>query len=473
MIEEIRGISSGAGMEFEEVFAVNCLTELSMNVKDFGPTFFGCTAFAAQGSATEENKIFIGQNQDLWAPWCRDLFTVLKINPSSGPRILTTTLAGMVGMVGMNSEGLAIVGNGLSATGNQLGVPIMLFTRQTLSKRTIGEVIDLYTKSKRASPLNVMVGNSDGEIYDFELAPKDLDYFYTGDGVFAHTNNFLSEKMKGQETVKESIFYPDTIVRVNRMSKLLHDKEGHIKLEDVQGFLSDHVNRPRSICRHPDPTIPQDRWEDQWETTASVVMELKGSKMWIAPGNPCMNEYHQYRLTDRQTDRQRNERLLSRFLCPATTRSDKVPGYPIQPPSLGFGLELDRKLNHRYGRADRSLAIGTPLPIIEPTAIRGVGAPPSRSSSFDKPHRRCHRLRVDRSILSIYLATCRQHLPVRVLPGGRTDGRTDGRPNHLVDLIRGSSRSLSPSPSRLKPITTMKIMIAGKIGYHHACCIKS
>src|SRR6185437_1959538 len=151
VVEEIRGISDGAGMGFEEVFAVNCLTELSMNVKDFGPAFFGCTAFCAQGSATEENKIFIGQNQDLWAPWCRDLFTVLKINPSSGPRILTTTLAGMVGMVGLNSEGLAIVGNGLSATGNQLGVPIMLFTRQTLGKRTIGEVIDLYTKSKRAS----------------------------------------------------------------------------------------------------------------------------------------------------------------------------------------------------------------------------------------------------------------------------------------------------------------------------------
>jgi len=293
LVEEIRGIAEGAEVTFEEVFALNGLTELSLNVSDFGNSL-GCTCFCAQAPTTKTGEIFIGQNQDLWAPWCRDYFSVLKINPSVGPKIVMTTLAGMVGMVGMNSEGLSIVGNGLSSKGNQIAVPIMMFMRKALQQRTIGEVVGVFTKSKRASPLNLLVGDRNGEFYDFELTAKDYETFYIGGGSFAHSNNCLSPRLKLTETVQNGIFYPDTVVRVNRMTKLLKVNEGRVGLEELKSFLSDHVNYPRSICRHPDPSIPENRWEDQWETTASVIMEPKSSKLWIAAGNPCVEEYVQY-----------------------------------------------------------------------------------------------------------------------------------------------------------------------------------
>lgn len=293
LVEEIRGIADGAGVKFEEAFALNCLTELSMNVGDFGSSL-GCTCFCAQAPTTKDGGLFIGQNQDLWAPWCRDYFSVLKIAPSKGPRVTITTLAGMVGMVGMNSEGLALVGNGLSVKGNQVGVPIMMFMRGALQQKTIGEVMGLFTKSKRASPLNILVGDSNGEFYDFELAAKDYESFYIGEGSYAHSNNCWSPKLKERETVQDGIFYPDTVVRVNRMRKLLRTNEGRVGLEEAKAFLSDHVNYPRSICRHPDPSIPESQWQDQWETTASVIMEPRRSKLWIAAGNPCEEEYVQY-----------------------------------------------------------------------------------------------------------------------------------------------------------------------------------
>ncbi|HEV2389604.1 MAG TPA: C45 family peptidase [Nitrososphaerales archaeon] len=292
-VEEIHGIADGAGVKFEEAFALNCLTELSLNVSDFGSSF-GCTCFCAQTPTTNEGELFIGQNQDLWAPWCRDYFAILKISPSKGPKIAITTLAGMVGMVGLNSDGLAVVGNGLSIKGNQIGVPIMLFMRRVLEQRTIGNVVGLLTMSKRASPLNLLVGDANGEFYDFELAAKDYESFYIGEGSYAHSNNCWSPKLKERETVQDGIFYPDTVVRVNRMRKLLHANEGRVGIEEAKAFLSDHVNYPRSICRHPDPSIPESEWQDQWETTASVIMEPRKSRLWIAAGNPCVEQYVQY-----------------------------------------------------------------------------------------------------------------------------------------------------------------------------------
>jgi isopenicillin-N N-acyltransferase like protein len=293
LVEEIRGIADGAGVPFEEAFALNSLLELSMNVGDFAQPL-ACTCFCAQSPTTKEDGLFIGQNQDLWAPWCRDYFSVLKINPSVGPSMAITTLAGMVGMVGLNSEGLSIVGNGLSIKGNQVGVPIMMFMRRALQQKTIGDVVGMLTKSTRASPLNLLVGDANGEFYDFELAAKDYDSFYIGEGSYAHSNNCFSEKLKKNETVQDGIFYPDTVVRVNRMRKLLKVNEGRVGFEEIKGFLSDHVNYPRSICRHPDPSIPEKAWQDQWETTASVIMEPRKSKLWIAAGNPCKEEYVQY-----------------------------------------------------------------------------------------------------------------------------------------------------------------------------------
>ena len=293
LVEEIRGIADGAGVTFDDAFALNSLSELSMNIGDFGKTL-ACTCFSAQAPTTKDGEVFIGQNQDLWAPWCRDYFAVLKINPSTGPKIVMTTLAGMVGMVGLNSEGLSIVGNGLSIEGNQIGVPIMMFMRRAMQQRTIGDVMGMVTKSKRASPINLLVGDANGEFYDFELGAKDYESFYIGEGSSAHSNNCASPKLQKHETVQKGIFYPDTVVRVNRMRKMLKAKEGAVGLEELKGFLSDHVNYPRSICRHPDPSIPQDHWEDQWETTASVIMQPRTSKLWIAAGNPCEETYTQY-----------------------------------------------------------------------------------------------------------------------------------------------------------------------------------
>ena len=94
----------------------------------------------------------------------------------------------------------------------------MMFMRRAMQQRTIGEVLGIFTKTTRQTPLNLLVGDANGEFYDFELAAKDYESFHIGEGSFAHSNNCLSPKLKKSETVQEGVFYPDTLVRVNRMT---------------------------------------------------------------------------------------------------------------------------------------------------------------------------------------------------------------------------------------------------------------
>jgi hypothetical protein len=35
-------------------------------------------------------------------------------------------------------------------------------------------------------------------------------------------------------------------------------------------------------------------WHDQWQTNASVIMDLTDQVIWISAGPPCQNEYQRF-----------------------------------------------------------------------------------------------------------------------------------------------------------------------------------
>jgi hypothetical protein len=60
-----------------------------------------------------------------------------------------------------------------------------------------------------------------------------------------------------------------------------------------KSVLSDHANRPFSICAHWDEDNPD---EDQDVTTASMVWEPAEGRAHIACGQPCSSAYVTYEL---------------------------------------------------------------------------------------------------------------------------------------------------------------------------------
>jgi isopenicillin-N N-acyltransferase-like protein len=50
----------------------------------------------------------------------------------------------------------------------------------------------------------------------------------------------------------------------------------------------DHLNRPNSVCRHPDE---RDLELERVQTVASIIMNLTQREVHLTSGPPCQNEY--------------------------------------------------------------------------------------------------------------------------------------------------------------------------------------
>jgi isopenicillin-N N-acyltransferase-like protein len=128
-------------------------------------------------------------------------------------------------------------------------------------------------------------------MYNVEVSAEDFDVIYGLDGMLAHTNNYMSRRMRAIEKDSEELIA--SRVRYNRALRLMRSQRGKLSLKSFQAILSDHVNYPQSICSHSDETeAPLERQQ----TIASLLMDLTTQTMYVAWGPPCQAEYHSYKL---------------------------------------------------------------------------------------------------------------------------------------------------------------------------------
>lgn len=102
ILEEMKGMASGAGTMLEDIMFLNITYEISTPL-----VMGGCTAFAAAGGATTDGAVLAGQNFDYIDPWSKYL-VALKMNPSNSPAFLAVTAAGCLGLFGFNSAGISL-----------------------------------------------------------------------------------------------------------------------------------------------------------------------------------------------------------------------------------------------------------------------------------------------------------------------------------------------------------------------------
>jgi isopenicillin-N N-acyltransferase-like protein len=166
----------------------------------------------------------------------------------------------------------------------RVGVPRLLLVRKILAAKTLGEAIDAAILKERASNYNQLITDSSGEIYSIEGSATDYAPLYSTDGYLAHTNHYVAPYMRSFEFDPQGI--TSSIIRYNRGNRLLKKSAGRITVDKLKEFLSDHVNYPKSICRHG----------DRIKTTFSVIINLTTKTMLMARGNPCEVKYREYNL---------------------------------------------------------------------------------------------------------------------------------------------------------------------------------
>jgi len=276
--DEIKGIAEGVGRGYDELVTLCAYYELGEGTYDSTST---CTCFGVTKGATADGEAYVGQN---WDGSKRVPATMLYVKRNSGPNVLTYTNAGLPAGYGMNSEGIAVAWNSVHCEKSQLGVPAYLIVREALHQKLLSEVIDMLIKTKRAESLNFIIADKYGEAYNFEATPYDWDLSYC-EKTIVHANHFVSNKLKFEKDLI-LLWDANTVIRHNRMMKLINDKCGSIDLQAAMDFQKDHANYPKSICRHSPAGVTE---------SASVMVPGK-REMWMSFGNPCENEYYKYTL---------------------------------------------------------------------------------------------------------------------------------------------------------------------------------
>ncbi|NLK52496.1 MAG: hypothetical protein GX295_08650 [Syntrophomonadaceae bacterium] len=285
LVELLRGQAEGAGLTFEEVFALKCGFDLGAYYKQIAGL---CTSFAATGAATASGKTLLGQNID-WFPGSP--MDLLKIVHSDGVTQLSLVLWGIVEYT-LSSSGFGMCANGtwVVAENCLLNLPVGCYLPKVMRQRTLGEAMGILRNTARGLGY-YHLASAEKEMIGIESTQDDYQLLSSNREMLIHSNHYLTDRFKPIDLV--NVLIPDSLERIETIKRLMNDHYGKITPATMMSILADHENHPYSICRHVDETKPP---QFHSETIASYIMVPEDKIMFIAKGNPCQNGYLEYRM---------------------------------------------------------------------------------------------------------------------------------------------------------------------------------
>lgn len=286
LVEEIGGIAQGAGQDEAELLAFNARTEI---VGGAMPS--ECSTICALPQATADGSLLLAQNWD-WHPDARASRVIWSVVEPSGHWWTTLTEAGILAKIGLNSAGLGVCLNFLqtSADGGVTGTPIHILLRLLLQRcADIYAAFDLFQMVQLSSSSCITLGYwspLESSAAAIELSPGGPQVIWPDErGRLIHTNHFLQPPPRGDDLGADM---PNTTERWAELKSCLAAQEGPVSLEDVRRMLSSHGNDPNSVCCHLD--INPD-YLLRAATLASVIMDLRGPRLLVTDGAPCIAPY--------------------------------------------------------------------------------------------------------------------------------------------------------------------------------------
>ena len=294
LLDEIGGLAEGANIQRYDALALQLRGELAA-ASHWLPDE-ACTAFAIARARTADGCLWIGQNSDN-PPELMDFAYVLRLVPTSGPRILMWTFGGMIGYHGLNDCGVAQFANALG------GGPAWKFAlahyplkRRILEQRDLSGVRHLLRTLAVCSNGNYVLCDR-AEVTDIEL---------TTDGPFEivsdnpnrviHSNHFLNLPHALADNDAQSL--PDSKARLYRLQELVDSTNRPLCLDDLKHFLRDHAGHPSGVCRHAHEGPDHPLLSSRGQTIASLIADPDHGLLHIARGTPCSAPYVTYRLHD-------------------------------------------------------------------------------------------------------------------------------------------------------------------------------
>jgi len=248
-------------------------------------------------SLFSEKAGVLAQNWD-WAKTMESLFIVLRIVKEDGKKILMLTEPGIIGKIGMNSDGVGTCLNLIyhSETAAKWGglkrdifegtIPIHIMCRAILDAPSLKKAVSTIKGVPRscATMSHLLVADKSSDWAMLEIGGKVVDVIggkESKEELPVHTNHFLKCGYAEEKTGG-----PSSYARYDRCVEL-HKKKCDT-LADVQAVLSDAEGK-LPICR---PYLPSlELGIKKIGTCCSVAMELASGKLHITLGSPMTVPY--------------------------------------------------------------------------------------------------------------------------------------------------------------------------------------
>lgn len=284
LIEEIEGIAEGANCQFNDVFALNCRSEILFADTNSDE----CTSLAKSYSDKGRLKTIIAQNWD-WYQSVLDYQVILKIEGHDvTPPIVTFTEAGQLAKIGMNGSGIGLTVNNLNPDFNQIGIPWVLIARKILECNSFTEGLGTILSNTKGHSMNYLLGQVGGLVANIESSPIRDTIIRPNEGGIAHTNHYIEPPSGVIDLKYVDDPFPSTFARLwtaeNKL-KMLGNKE---PIKGIKEILRDHSDHPFSICWHKNERLTS---QQQHITCLSLIMELEKAVFHYSKGNPCQNNY--------------------------------------------------------------------------------------------------------------------------------------------------------------------------------------
>lgn len=284
-LELIHGQAEGAGIAYEEAFALQSMLEVSINYAQIGGM---CTSFALTGKATADGQPLLGQNVD-WNPAAT--VDLIRVRYPDGRSLLSLCLS-CAPYYHLSSEGLANCAN-LTIVAPQPCrsiVPLGVYLPKAMRQPGLPAAMELLAGVARGFGA-YLLADAEGRVLGLESTYDDRAVLETDRGVLVHANHYQAEKLRALDLTHQ--FVPCTHGRAARMKELLEAEHGRLTPERLMGFLGDHGNPGGRLCRHDEPAAPGAM---PMATKAAVVMAPARRTMWVAAGPACRESFEEFRV---------------------------------------------------------------------------------------------------------------------------------------------------------------------------------
>jgi isopenicillin-N N-acyltransferase like protein len=268
LLAELKGIARGSSQPWEWIYAFNLLDEEWTWAKKKGQELPpGCTAV---GFATDGKTPLLAQTMDI--PSLFDGAQVVISHTSDDGRMTRVfTYAGMIGLTGCNSDGVAVVVNNLDVLPtSSSGLPVAFVLRGVLQQRNLDGAVRFVQEVPHATGQHYGIGSPTG-LASLEGWGGGVAMQEELGSRLTHTNHPLMSREARDDA---ELAYQRSNSR-ERLSYVERESQCDGDVAGVQDLLRDR-------------TVPVSLTKDRYFMTfGAVVYECDApARMWVAPGPP-------------------------------------------------------------------------------------------------------------------------------------------------------------------------------------------